>query len=194
MGRPPTHDHDSLLDAAARLFATGGARSVTMAAVARSTGAPSGSVYHRFPDRLALLAALWLRSSGRFLAQYLRVVGSSPEPGEAVAAAAWIVDWCRDNLAEAAVLQAGVRTFEPDEWPQATRTELAERTAAQNRSLQAIVGTVAARTGRPPDHVTFALIDLPLAVVRPHLLQGEPPPARATELVRELAGTLLANT
>ncbi|MFD3701586.1 hypothetical protein ACFWUP_00410 [Nocardia sp. NPDC058658] len=54
--------------------------------------------------------------------------------------------------------------------------------------------TIAARTGHPHDHITFALIDLPLAVVRPHLLQDKTPPARATELVTELAESLLAIT
>ncbi|MFE1591132.1 TetR/AcrR family transcriptional regulator [Nocardia sp. NPDC058705] len=194
MGRPPRHDQDSLLDSAVQLFATGGARSVTMAAVARSAGAPSGSVYHRFPDRPALLAALWLRSTRRFFDQYLQIIGATPEPSEAIAAVAWIVDWCRGNLAEAIVLQAGARTFEPDEWPEQARNELAEHDHAQNQAMTTIVQAIAARTGHPHDHITFALIDLPLAVVRPYLLQDEPPPARATELVTELAESLLAIT
>ncbi|WP_405177732.1 TetR/AcrR family transcriptional regulator [Nocardia sp. NBC_01377] len=191
MGRPPLHDPDDFLDSAARLFAASGARAVTMAAVARSIGAPSGSIYHRFPDRPALLAALWLRSSRKFLEEYLRVVGVTPELDDAVAASAWIVDWCRDNLAEATVLQSGTRTFEPDEWPESARIKLAEHDMAQKQALRALVQALATRTGLTRDRITFALIDMPLAVVRPYLHQGKPPPTRATELARDLARTLL---
>ncbi|MBC7301475.1 MAG: TetR/AcrR family transcriptional regulator [Nocardia sp.] len=194
MGRPPIHDHDSLLAAAARLFAANGARAVTMAAVARSTGAPSGSVYHRFPDRPTLLAALWLRTARRFFDGYARLVDVEPAPADAVTAATWVVDWCRDNLAEATVLQAGARTFQPDEWSDAARAQLAEQETTQNRVMQTAVQAIAAQTGHPLDHIKFALVDLPLAVIRPYLTQDEPPPARATELVRELAGTLLARS
>ncbi|WP_410873297.1 TetR/AcrR family transcriptional regulator [Nocardia sp. A7] len=191
MGRPPLHDRDSFLDSAARLFAAGGARSVTMAAVARTAGAPSGSVYHRFPDRPALLAALWLRSSRKFFDEYTRSVGTTPGLDDAIAASAWIVDWCRDNFAEATVLQAGTRAFEPDEWPQVARAELAEQAMAQKQALQAVVRALAVQSGHSHDRITFALIDMPLAAVRPYFNQGEPPPPRATELVRELAATLL---
>ncbi|KAF0847801.1 TetR/AcrR family transcriptional regulator [Nocardia caishijiensis] len=193
MGRPPLHDHDSFLDAAARLFAAQGSRAVTMAAVARSIGAPSGSIYHRFPDRPALLAALWLRSGRRFLEGYSRVVGVAPSTADAVAASAWIVDWCRDNLAEAIVLQAGARTFTPDEWPESARAELAEHDAIRRQTLRTAVAALAEQTGLPHDRILFTLVDMPLAVVRPYFHNGEPPPVRATELARELAETLLTS-
>ncbi|WP_433060346.1 TetR/AcrR family transcriptional regulator [Dactylosporangium sp. CS-033363] len=66
MGRPARHDSGSLLDAAVRLVVAGGPKALTMAAVAREAGGPSGSVYHRFAGRPALAAALWLRTVERF--------------------------------------------------------------------------------------------------------------------------------
>lgn len=78
--RPPRFDAPALLDAALKLAATGGPAAVTMAAVAKSAGAPSGSVYHRFPDRPALLSALWLRTLGGFQRGFLAELGSHDDP------------------------------------------------------------------------------------------------------------------
>lgn len=191
MGRPPVHSDQDFIDAAAALFASGGARAVTMIAVARSVGAPSGSIYHRFPDRPALLAALWLRTLRRFQAGYREALGPDPTPEDAVEATAWVVDWCRANLAEALVLQAGSRTFDPENWPAEARAELAAIDAAMRRTIRSTVRAVARHTGRPRDQVAFAVLDLPLAAVRRHLLAGQPPPPKTTKLVRGLAERLI---
>ena len=57
MGRPARFAADELLDVALDLAAAGGPEAVTMAGVAEAAGAPSGSVYHRFAGRPALLGA-----------------------------------------------------------------------------------------------------------------------------------------
>lgn len=191
MGRPATHTDETFLDAAAELFASGGARAVTMIAVARSVRAPSGSIYHRFPDRPALLAALWLRTVRRFQQAYREVLGPDPTPWDAVEATAWVVDWCRAHLSEAVVLQAGSRTFDREHWPAESLAELADLDAAMHRTISGTVRAVAAHTGRPHDQVAFAILDLPLAAVRRHLLAGEPPPPRTSRLVRALAQRLM---
>src|SRR5690349_25083603 len=88
MGRPARFDADQLLDEALALAAEGGPEAVTMAAVAQRAGAPSGSLYHRFAGRSALLAALWLRTVADFQAGYLTALlddGAAPRDG-AVAA------------------------------------------------------------------------------------------------------------
>jgi AcrR family transcriptional regulator len=68
MARPRVHDIDMLLDAAEELLADGGAQAVTVRALAERTGASSGSLYHAFGSRNALLGHLWLRAARRFLA------------------------------------------------------------------------------------------------------------------------------
>jgi AcrR family transcriptional regulator len=190
MGRPATYSTEQLLAVAAELFASGGTRALTMSAVARAAGAPSGSVYHRFPDRPALLAALWLGMVTKFQDDYRQVVGEEPTTQDAVRAAEWIVEWCRDNPAPAMVLQAGVRAFSPEFWSAASKRELARIEAQQTRAMDAVVERISAQTGVPADETRFALFDLPLAAVRRHLIAGQAPPPRVRVLVRELSRTI----
>lgn len=191
MGRPATHTVDSFLDAATRLFAEGGARAVTMAAVARETGAPSGSVYHRFADRAALFAALWLRTVRRFEDGVLAAIESAP-PGEAaVVAATWAIDWSRENLGEAIVLYAGPQAFSPDTWSAESQAALAAHDAGRDQTLAALVKKLAAG-GVPPDEIALVMFDLPYAVMGRYLGRGEAPPARARDLVARVAAKVVA--
>ncbi|MDQ6525114.1 helix-turn-helix domain-containing protein [Nocardioides sp. LHD-245] len=194
MGRSVVHTHNTLLDAAVELFAAGGARAVTMSAVARAAGAPSGSVYHRFPDRGTLLADLWLRTATRFEAAYHDRLGETPSPETAVDAAAWIVTWCRAEPASAAVLQAGPTAFDPDTWPPGRAAELVAARDRRDVALGAAVGSVATATGVPVDEVSFALLGLPLAVAGQYLRAAEPVPADAVDLVSRLAARVLGLT
>ncbi|GAA4394506.1 TetR/AcrR family transcriptional regulator [Tsukamurella soli] len=191
MGRPTLHDRDALLDAAIRLFARDGARGLTVAAVAREAGAPSGSVYHRFPDRPTLLASVWLRTVRRFHEAYVEAAAVSPSPSAAVAAVAWTVEWCRAHLEEALVLQAGVTAFAPGEWRADSVRDWNQLRDRQSEAIDIVVRSVAAQSGRSTAEVGFAMFDLPLAVVRRHLLTGSPPPAESTGLARGLAAAIL---
>jgi AcrR family transcriptional regulator len=191
MGRPAAHDADQLLDVAAELFAQGGARALTMAAVARAAGAASGSVYHRFPDRASLLAALWLRTVSRFQQGYREAIGEQPTPDDVVAAGAWVVTWCRDHLPEAIILQAGARAFDPDTWSTANRKALAENDAEVRKFGRRTVETIATEAQRPRDQVAFTVFELPLAVMRSSLRAGRRPPARDVDLVRGLTAAFI---
>ncbi|MGS2807888.1 TetR/AcrR family transcriptional regulator [Nocardia sp. MW-W600-9] len=186
MGRPATYSVDALVAAAAELFAAGGARALTMSAVARALGAPSGSVYHRFPDRPALLAAVWLHTVRDFQAGYLRTIGGEPTSAAAIRAGEWIVDWCRERPASAAVLHAGVQAFAPDLWSAESRRELESLHDTQAGEIKRLVGRVSTDAGLPAEQAQFAMFDLPLAVVRRHLITGDVPPPEATALVRAL--------
>lgn len=191
MGRAAVHSEDDFLDAAAALFAASGERGLTMTSVTQHLGASNGSIYHRFPERAALLAALWLRTSRKFQQAYFDVLDDPPTVEGVVTAAAWVVDWCRDHLDEALVLQAGVRAFSPDEWPEAARSALNDLDSATQHQIARALQVVAKQTGLPRDQVAFAMLDLPLAAIRRYLLAGKPPPRRVTELVRSLTRTVL---
>ena len=105
MPRPALFTVDELLDAAAALLAADGPSAVTMSAVARAAGAPSGSLYHRFPTRAALCGELWIRTEERFHAGFTAVLSTSADLQErCVAAARFNVQWCRDHPVEAQVL------------------------------------------------------------------------------------------
>lgn len=191
MGRPATHTVDSFLDAATRLFAEGGARAVTMAAVARETGAPSGSVYHRFTDRAALFAALWLRTVGRFEAGVLEAI-EGVSPAEApVVAATWAIDWSRENLGEAIVLYAGPQAFSPETWSAESQAALAAHDEERDRNFAALLTKLAAG-GVPRDEIALVMFDLPYAVMGRYLGRGKPPPAKARDLVARVAAKVVA--
>jgi AcrR family transcriptional regulator len=189
MGRPAKHSADDFIDAAIDIFGESGVRAVTLNAVAEAVGAANGSVYHRFPDRPSLLAAVWLRTSKRFEAAYREKLGT-PTIDSAIDAAVWVVQWCGEHPAAGQVLEAGARTFGPDDWPQAARDALstdAELRREARRNVQAL----AASTAAPPEQIAFAMLDLPIAVARRSLQAGKAPAGRDAELVRSLATLIL---
>lgn len=188
MGRPSKHSVDDFIDAGISLFAERGIRAVTLNAVAESVGAANGSIYHRFPDRPSLLAAMWLHSSKAFETAYREKLGT-PTIDSTIAAAVWVVDWCRENLEQAQVLQAGEQTFGPEAWPpeaRATATE-AQIQAEFSRHVKALSGS----TSASPDQIAFAMIELPIAVVRRSLQSRKAPGRRESGLVRSLVTAIL---
>lgn len=192
MARPSRFDTAVLLDAALRIAADGGPAAVTMTAVAKSAGAPSGSVYHRFADRPALLAALWLRTLDGFHAGLLTTVEAEAEPrAAALAAARHTVRWSRERPAEARVLRYGADDFGRAHWhPDAQRA----LTAANDRVFAAVFGLAdqLGATGTVArERVIVAVVDVPYALVQRHLRQGVPVPRHALDTVEECAGALL---
>ncbi len=191
MGRPAKHDPDDFIDAAVELFARGGARSVALSAVAASIGAANGSIYHRFADRASLLAAMWLRTSARFERGYRGQLGE-PNLESVVAVGPWVVEWCRDHPAEAQVLQAGLRAFGPDDWPPEARAALTTPDDIR-RDLRRIAKRLAASTSATPDEIAFAMLELPIAIVRRALHAGRAPGKREVDLVRGLMARILGD-
>lgn len=185
MPRPALFTLDELLDAAAALLAADGPPAVTMSAVARAVGAPSGSMYHRFPTRAALCGELWLRTEERFHEGFIAALSSSADPQQrCVAAARFTVQWCRDHPVEAQVLLAGADALGAAEWPD----ELASRRKRLHRALRRYLAAVTA----DPDRINAAVIDIPYAVVRRHLVAGHSIPASADAIVEQCALALIS--
>lgn len=185
MPRPARYTTDVLLDAAAELLAGEGPAAVTMSAVARSTGAPSGSVYHRFPTRAALCGELWVRTEERFqgeLIEALSVDGDAQQ--RCVSGALRIVQWCRDNPVEAQVMLAGPTELGMDEWPE----PVTSRRKRLQRKLRKTLSDLSDDTAR----VNAAIVDVPAAIVRRHLRAGQTIPAVADAIVEECARALIA--
>src|SRR5699024_12281982 len=65
MARPSKYSVDETLDAAAAAVSAHGPK-VTIAQVSEEIGVRVGSIYHRFPSRIHLMASLWLRAVQRF--------------------------------------------------------------------------------------------------------------------------------
>ncbi|MGW7576837.1 TetR/AcrR family transcriptional regulator [Streptomyces sp. NPDC054765] len=193
MARPPRFDTSQLLDAAVRLAAECGPTGVTMSAVAAAVGAPSGSLYHRFAGRSALLAEVWLRTVEDFQEGYFEALESSDDPrAGGRAAARHIVAWSRTHPAEASLLLYGAHDFGRDGWSDAHLLRAEEGNMQVRAAVAALAGALGMH-GRPGlDRVTLAVIDLPLALVRRHLRGGSPLPAHAEDLAERCTDALLA--
>ncbi|MBO8186326.1 TetR/AcrR family transcriptional regulator [Streptomyces spirodelae] len=192
MARPPRFDTEQLLDAAVRLAAVSGPAGVTMAAVAKEAGAPSGSLYHRFAGRPALLAEVWVRTVERFQDSYLHALAAHDDAREAgCAGARHVVAWSRAHPEETRLLLYGPGDFGRESWPAAYRSR-AER---GNRRVFGELGALGTRLGaegpEAVERITLALIDLPLSVVRRHLRDGGSLPPHAEAVVEDCAAALL---
>src|SRR6201999_1206632 len=177
MAPPRKHETDVILDAARALVLDGGPRAASVAAIAKSSGAPAGTLYHRFGNRDGILAAAWLRALERFQAQAMAADAGAPLDA-AVAMAVAAISFAR-GLPEDARLLLTIRPGDLlDDEPDA---EFAETLAAMNAPPTRRVGALARQLygrgdARSVDAVARAIVDLPYAVVRRHA-HDEPLPS-----------------
>ncbi len=180
----PTKSFDELLDAAADLLAVQGPAAVTMSAVARAVGAPSGSMYHRFPTRAGLCGQLWIRTEERFHSGVTAALSASGDPQtRCVGAAEFTVRWCREHPNEAQVLLAGAEALAAADWP--------EHLTAARRRLRRRFRQLMAELPADADRVNAAIVDIPYAVVRRHLLAKQAIPPSADGIVADCARALI---
>ena len=192
MAPPTKFPADSFLDAAAALFARDGVQAVTMAAVIREAGAPSGSLYHRFPDRAALLAGLWFRTVSRYHADATPLFDADDDPvASAVAMARHTVTWCAAHPLEAAVLVAGRRALGSPGWPAAAVAQADEDNQRWARAVRTLIRTLREKTGKNGELIIIATVDIPYAAVRRHLVAERTIPRTLADVVGETVETLL---
>lgn len=177
MGRREVFDRGRILDAALHVLARQGAQRLSVAAVARELGAPSGSIYHRFPSRDLLLAALWIRSVRRFQDGYREALGAE-EPRTALRLAVeHVLRWSEAHREEAALLMRYGRSELLARWPD----ELGEELTCLDDDVVSALAAWAGRAAGPgpalhPDAVRFAAVTIPEAAVVQHLRSGTPGP------------------
>ncbi len=181
MGRRSKFSRDQFLDSTCRLVAKHGPEAVTVAAVAKNLGAPTGSVYHRFGSKEEILARLWLRTVELFQDGFLGVLGT----GDGVSAALYTPQWVRANTEEARVLLLHRREeFFSQDWNDEIR-DRAERLARNlDDGLREFTRwTLGCDSESNLRKTTFVLIDVPYAAVRRHLERGEAPPDIVDEMI-----------
>ena len=170
MAPPRKHTTDALLDAARTLALAHGPRAVTVAASAGASGAPAGTLYHRFGSRDGILGAAWLRALERFQEHYLDAA-REPDPLEAgVAMAVAVVAFARASRHDAQLLLAVRPRDLLDAGPDA---DFRERQAAINAriddQLRRVARALAGRADpRALDAVVRAVVDVPYGTVRRH--------------------------
>ena len=190
MGRAKFSQED-FLAAALAIIAERGVSGVTVASVSERLGSPTGSFYHRFASRDVLLGLLWLRAVLEFQAG----IGVALDAGDGLAAALHTPAWVRKHPDEARLLLLHDRKdFVHGEWPQELRERVGEMTqrleAGARRWAQVIFG----KEGRTEVRLAqFLISELPVTVVRQHLLRGEPPPPLVDRIIRATYRAVLAD-
>ncbi|OBH01955.1 TetR family transcriptional regulator [Mycobacterium sp. E2699] len=169
MAPPRKHETDVILDAARALVLDGGPRAASVAAIAKASGAPAGTLYHRFGNRDGILTAAWLRALERFQ-QRAMAADADTALDAAVAMAVAAVGFARELPEDARFLLTIRPTDLLDAEPDAA---FRETLAAMNAPLTERVASLARRLygrgdRRSVDAVARAVADLPYAVVRRH--------------------------
>jgi AcrR family transcriptional regulator len=179
LARPQLYSDDAILDAARTLVLDGGARSTTLNAIAEASGAPKGSIYHRFASLNDLLAELWIRAVRRSQGEFIEALGKPDAMTAAVAAALSLHDFAEREPADARLL-ASLRREDLVE------TVGAERLQAEldelNRPLEAALTGLARKlygraTAGTVERTITAVVDLPMGAIRRHLIAETPLPA-----------------
>jgi AcrR family transcriptional regulator len=175
VARPELHPSDSILDAARGVVLDQGLGGATVAAIAESSGAPVGSIYHRFGSVDHLLAEMWIRAVRRSQERFAEAAKHSDPLEAAVAAGLSVYDFCVEHPADGLLLLsyrpedlAGAR-IDPQQ-----RAELVRL----NDPVAAVVKDLARRlygrvSPKALDRVLTVVFDLPHGAVRRPLGNGE---------------------
>ena len=176
MAPPRKHETDVILDATRALVLRHGPRAASVAAIAKASGAPAGTLYHRFGNRDGVVTAAWLRALERFQSRALAASADTPvDTATAMAVAA--IGFARELPDDARLLL----TIRPDDLrdgqPDAAFRQIL---TAMNAPLIERVRELAAQLygssdPRALDAVNRAVADLPYAVVRRHAREDPMP-------------------
>ncbi|MDI1260499.1 TetR/AcrR family transcriptional regulator [Aquabacterium sp.] len=194
MVRLAKFNDDTFVQAAIELAATCGVAAVSMAAIANKAGAPMGSVYHRFGSRSEVLARAWLQAK----AGLRQAVAAHWQAGHTWLAVQALLTWCRQHPLHARfLLQCEDHPPIDEALAEPWRQRLEDEQLALDHAFEEAVRLCAPHCGTWPQTsdaaaqaqevatlLRFVLLDAPLALVRPALLQGRDIPANAEALLR----------
>ena len=192
MAPPRKHDTDDILDAARTVALRDGPRATSVSAIAHESGAPAGTLYHRFGNRDRVLHAAWLRALGRFQVEAL-AGADTPDPVEAgvamaVAAVRFARRWPDDARLIVVVRRRDLLDGDVD-------ADFEQRLAALNAPLRDAVVRIARALGRTDaagrEVVVQAVVDLPESAVRRHIRDGSTVPRWLDAAVASSARRLL---
>jgi AcrR family transcriptional regulator len=151
---------------------------VTTAAVSELSGAPTGTLYHRFGSRANMVAELWIRTIRR-LQESVAAAADAAAPGteRAVTIALATVDFCADSMEDARLLTVASR----EKLRHTEGLSLENQRALEQlndpvmRQIHRVVVELPAQGVEPEglrERVTFAAISLPYIAVRQALNSG----------------------
>lgn len=180
MPRPQVHPTDAMLDAARDVLLQDGSRSATIERIADASGAPTGSIYHRFGSRDELIARLWMRAVYRSQASFLTALEEPDAKQAALAAALSIIDFCEEHPADARLLVSFRRDDLIRSAPQGPLVdELAELNRPIERAVVDLARQLYGTRSRPAlDRTLMVVFDLPYGAARRYLIAGTRLPTR----------------
>src|SRR5216683_3627650 len=159
MPRTARYRGADMLAAATRLAADGGPEAVTIGAISAATGAPVGSIYHRFESRDLLVAEMWLSTIETFQVGYLEVLGAEPTVHSGLLAALHIPAWVREHPAEARILVLHRQEdFVGTQWPSAVSARARDLNTGVMARIAAFARAVLGSDSQPAvARATYAL-------------------------------------
>lgn len=181
--------------AALRLVADRGPRAVTVAALAKELGAPTGSIYHRYRSREELLAELWLDVVEAFQNGFVASLADADDVDGAVEAALFMAEWTRQHPLEARLLLLHRRQdFVPGAWP----VDLVDRAAALEPQIGSALRAYAQRAfGRADSdsmaRLRYALLDAPFGGIKPYVQARKRLPPVVDDLVARTVRAVLGS-
>jgi AcrR family transcriptional regulator len=185
MGRPELHSAGSILDGARTAVLADSSATITQ--IAATSGAPAGSIYHRFGSRDSLLAEMWIRAVGRSQDRFIAAIDSTEDPfNAAVAAGLSIFDFANHECEDARLLISLRRE-------QLIRSPLPPNLASRLHNLNQPVESAITRLARSlygtasrgrRQQVALAVIDIPYGAIRRFLIADTPPPESLRPLVQ----------
>ena len=193
MGRKAVFGRRDMAGAALRLVAERGPQAVTVAALAREVGAPTGSIYHRYRSRAQLLGDLWMDVVEGFQAGFVASLAQANDVDGAVESARFMVRWARQHPLETRLLLLHRRQdYVSGTWPE----DLAKRAAALEPQLGSALRAFGQRAFGRADAETmarlrFALLDAPFGGIKPYAQARKPLPAALDDLVGVTARAVL---
>jgi AcrR family transcriptional regulator len=179
--------------AALRLVAERGPQAVTVAAVAREAGAPTGSIYYRYRSREQLLAELWMDVVEGFQSGFVASLAAADDVEGAVEAARFMLSWTRAHELEARLLLLHRRQdFVSGVWP----PDLAGRAAALEPQLGAALRAFSLRAfgradGNTMARLRYALLDGPFGAIKSYVQGRRRVPPVIDDLVVTTARAVL---
>jgi AcrR family transcriptional regulator len=195
MARPALHSVDGMLDAARAVLLQGGVELVTVQAIAEACGAPVGSLYNRFGSRRELLVQLWLRAARKSQAACLPSLEAANALESALEVTRRMVAFTREHPEDARLLASFRREdLLGSDLSAELQAELAQLNEPVELALKqlarSLYGNARADAMR---RVRLALLDLPLAAVRRHLLAARSVPTDVDPHVERAARAILAD-
>ena len=194
MARPELHPTDAILDGARGVVLEQGLGAATIAAIAESSGAPVGSIYHRFGSVDDLLAQMWIRAVRRSQVRFAAAAEELDPTEAAVGAALSVYDFCVEHPADGRLLLS----YRPEDLA-GGRIDPKQRAelARLNEPVEAVVKDLARRIyGRVSrqslDRVLMAVFDVPHGAVRRPLTNGETLSPQRRDAVEAAARAVLA--